>query len=173
MLPATRHLAIRDVADAITEDLILESIELLEEARPWMAIPDRPIAVCALNPHAGDNGAIGTEEIDVIGPALQKAEAKGFHVTGPVPADTVFHYAATGHYAAVICMYHDQGLAPLKMLAFDEGVNITLGLPIVRTSPDHGTAYDIAGKNKARPDSMISATRTALQLCHVPNPWAR
>jgi 4-hydroxythreonine-4-phosphate dehydrogenase len=173
VLPATRHLAIRDVPDAITEELILEAIELLEEARPWLAIPNRPIAVCALNPHAGDEGAIGKEEIDIIRPALKKAEAKGHHIIGPVPADTVFHYAATGHYAAIICMYHDQGLAPLKMLAFDEGVNITLGLPIVRTSPDHGTAYDIAGQNKARPDSMISAVRTAIQLSQIPNPWAR
>lgn len=173
VLTATRHLPIRDVANAITEELILETIELLGEARPWLAMPDRPIAVCALNPHAGDNGAIGTEEIDILRPAIKKAKAAGHYVTGPVPADTVFHYAATGHYAAIICMYHDQGLAPFKMLAFDEGVNITLGLPIVRTSPDHGTAYDIAGLNKARPDSMISAARTAVQLSQIPNPWAR
>ena len=155
----TRHIALRDVPDALTEEAIVETICLTA------ALSDhRPIAVCGLNPHAGDGGMMGDEEERVINPAIKRCEALGHHVIGPVPADTVFHQAVQGKYSAVVAMYHDQGLGPLKMHAFDEGVNITLGLPIVRTSPDHGTAYDIAGKGIANSSSMRAAIAKAIEL---------
>lgn len=172
VLLVTRHLPIRDVADALSIDLILDSIALAHEARPWFTLQQGPIAVCGLNPHAGDGGTIGHEDLDIIAPAIAAAKKRGINAQGPLPADTVFHFAAKGRYAAVVCMYHDQGLGPLKMLAFDEGVNLTLGLPILRTSPDHGTAFDIAGQNKARPDSMVQAMRCAERLSSLPNPWS-
>ena len=132
---------------------------------------DRPVrvAVAGLNPHAGENGNLGREEIELIEPAVRELEAihgrageVSFH--GPVPPDTVFHQAASGQWDAVLCMYHDQGLIPLKLHAFHEGVNVTLGLPIIRTSPDHGTAFALAGKNQAHPGSMIAAVRLAAEL---------
>ncbi len=132
---------------------------------------DRPvrIAVAGLNPHAGENGNLGWEEIELIEPAVQALEAaygpgSGVSFHGPIPPDTVFHQAATGQWDAVLCMYHDQGLIPLKLHAFHEGVNVTIGLPIIRTSPDHGTAFALAGKNQAQPGSMIAALRLAAEL---------
>jgi 4-hydroxythreonine-4-phosphate dehydrogenase len=126
------------------------------------------IAVAGLNPHAGENGMLGREEIDVIAPAVRELQARhgkgGAEFAGPVPPDTVFHQAAQGQWDAVVCMYHDQGLIPLKLHAFDEGVNVTLGLPIIRTSPDHGTAFGLAGKGAAHPGSMIAAIRLATEL---------
>jgi 4-hydroxythreonine-4-phosphate dehydrogenase len=122
------------------------------------------IAVCGLNPHAGEGGEFGDEEIKTITPTVLAARKKGFAVTGPLSGDTVFHYALRGDFDAVVAMYHDQGLAPLKTVAFDSGINWTLGLPFIRTSPDHGTAYDIAGKGVANPGSMIAAIRLAKQL---------
>lgn len=119
------------------------------------------IAVAGLNPHAGEQGALGREEIDLIAPAV---DALGAAFVGPVPPDTVFYHAAKGRYDGVLCMYHDQGLIPLKLHAFDEGVNVTIGLPIIRTSPDHGTAFDLAGKGRANPGSMIAAIRLAAEL---------
>lgn len=167
----TRHLPIRTVANAITEESLKEAFELTSEALPWLGSPKGTIAVCGLNPHAGDGGALGREEKDIIAPAIATAQQKGLPVTGPIPADVVFHQAIKGSYAAVIAMYHDQGLAPLKMHAFESGINITLGLPIVRTSPDHGTAFDLAGKNGAHAGSMIEAIKAAIQLSRQPNPW--
>ena len=114
--------------------------------------------------HAGEGGKTGTEEIEVIKPAVEAARAKGIDVVGPLAADTLFYYAYNGHYDAVVAMYHDQGLAPLKMIGFDSGINWTLGLPFIRTSPDHGTAYDIAGQNKANPESMLAAINLAREL---------
>ena len=127
------------------------------------------IAVAGLNPHAGESGSLGREEIDLIAPAVQELAAihpadSGASFHGPIPPDTVFYQAATGEWDAVLCMYHDQGLIPLKLHAFHEGVNVTIGLPIIRTSPDHGTAFALAGKNRARPDSMIAALRLAAEL---------
>lgn len=123
------------------------------------------IAVAGLNPHAGEQGALGRDEIDVIAPAVEELRARGGATfAGPIPPDTVFYHAAKGRYDGVLCMYHDQGLIPLKLHAFDEGVNVTIGLPIIRTSPDHGTAFDLAGKGIAHPGSMIAAIRLATEL---------
>jgi 4-hydroxythreonine-4-phosphate dehydrogenase len=124
----------------------------------------RRVAVCGLNPHAGEGGEFGREEIDLIEPVVASMQKKGLDVVGPLPANTLFHHAYRGDYDAVVAMYHDQGLGPLKMVAFDHGVNWTLGLPFIRTSPDHGTAYDIAGQGRASPSSMIAAIRLAKQL---------
>jgi 4-hydroxythreonine-4-phosphate dehydrogenase len=161
---ATRHLPLRDVADALTKENILEAIELTGEALKWFGLDNGRIGVCGLNPHAGDGGALGTEEAKIIAPAIASARAKGFNAIGPVPADVIFFQALEKQYDAVVAMYHDQGLGPVKMHAFDCGVNLTLGLPIIRTSPDHGTAFNIAGKNIAKPDSMIAAIETAIAL---------
>jgi 4-hydroxythreonine-4-phosphate dehydrogenase len=120
--------------------------------------------VCGLNPHAGEGGKIGTEELVTIVPAVKQARRRKIDAAGPLSADALFYYAYRGAYDAVVAMYHDQGLAPLKMVAFEQGVNWTLGLPFVRTSPDHGTAYDIAGKGVANPSSMVAAIRLAKQL---------
>lgn len=165
----TRHLPLREVADAVTTENVLEAIELTGEALDRLGLPNGRIGVCGLNPHAGDGGALGPEEAEIIAPAIEAAKANGLHVIGPVPADTIFfQWVQTNRvgaqYDAIVAMYHDQGLAPLKMHAFDCGVNWTVGLPIIRTSPDHGTAFDIAGHDKANPDSMVAAIETAIQL---------
>ncbi|NCC51743.1 MAG: 4-hydroxythreonine-4-phosphate dehydrogenase PdxA [Spartobacteria bacterium] len=169
----TRHIPLRRVADALTVDAIKEAIGLTAEALPWLGAAGGRIGVCGLNPHAGDGGAIGAEEIEVIAPAIQAMKRKRISIEGPVPPDVIFHYAYQGRYAAVVAMYHDQGLGPLKMLAFDSGINITLGLPIVRTSPDHGTAFDIAGTGRAHPSSMGAAMTWAIELSGRRNPWIR
>jgi len=122
------------------------------------------LAVAALNPHAGEEGLFGSEEGQIIGPAIRMAAKEGLRVEGPFPADTLFHRAASGRYDAVVAMYHDQGLIPLKLLHFSDAVNITLGLPIIRTSVDHGTAYDIAGTGKADPSSLKAAIRMAVSM---------
>lgn len=170
---ATRHVPIAQVPRLLKAKDIAETIRLTSEALPWMGCRRARIAVCGLNPHAGEGGDIGREEITVIEPAIRAARKAGANVVGPLPGDTVFHLAVKGEFDAVIAMYHDQGLAPLKALAFDSGVNTTLGLPIVRTSPDHGTAFDIAGRGIANPASMIEAIRWAIRLSKRPNPWKR
>ena len=169
---ATRHLPLRKVADALTIDSIVEAVEMLALALPWMGFKRARIGVCGLNPHAGDGGALGHEEKTVIAPALARCRRRGWNVSGPIPADAIFHQHLAGTYDAVVAMYHDQGLAPMKMLAFDSGVNLTLGLPILRTSPDHGTAFDLAGKNKANPASTRAALDWAARLAAKKNPWA-
>jgi 4-hydroxythreonine-4-phosphate dehydrogenase len=169
---ATRHLPLRDVPDAVTPAAVTEAVELTAQALPWLGARRARIAVCGLNPHAGEGGALGTEDDAVIQPAVERLRKRGLRVAGPLPGDTVFHQAAAGAFDAVVAMYHDQGLAPLKLVAFDSGVNLTLGLPIVRTSPDHGTAFAIAGRNKANPASMIEALRWAARLARRQNPWA-
>src|SRR5205823_13442356 len=121
-------------------------------------------AVSGLNPHAGEGGSLGGEEKTIVTPAIEILRDQGIDVRGPVPADTMFHEAARKTYDCAICMYHDQALIPIKTLAFDEAVNVTLGLPFIRTSPDHGTAFDIAGKGVARPDSLIAALKLAAQM---------
>ena len=168
---ATRHVPIAQVPRLLKTKDLLDTIRITSEALPWMGSRRARIAVCGLNPHAGEGGDIGREEITTIAPAIRAAKRTGINVVGPLPGDTVFHHAAKGDYDAVIAMYHDQGLAPLKLLAFDSGVNATLGLPIVRTSPDHGTAFDIAGKGIANPSSMIEAVRWAIRLAGKKNPW--
>jgi 4-hydroxythreonine-4-phosphate dehydrogenase len=133
-----------------------------------MGLPCRKVAVAGINPHAGESGILGTEETCCLEPAIQRARGAfpGAAIDGPLPADTLFWRAREGEFDVVLAMYHDQGLAPIKLLGFGEAVNVTLGLPFIRTSVDHGTAFDIAGKGIARPDSMLSAIRWALRLLH-------
>ena len=169
----TRHIPVSQVPGALTTENIREAIELTGQALELFGLTKGKIGVCGLNPHAGDGGVIGREEIELINPAIKAARKTGFNVSDAVPADTIFYQALNGQYDAVVAMYHDQGLGPLKMIGFDEGINVTLGLPIIRTSPDHGTAFGIAGKNQASPRSMISAIALAVDLAGKPNPWKR
>jgi len=161
---ATVHIALKSVPEKITAEKITLAIELAAQSCRDLGLTRARIAVAGLNPHAGEGGEFGDEEIKIIAPTVLAAKKRGFDVTGPLSGDTVFHYALQGDFDAVVAMYHDQGLAPLKAVAFDTGVNWTLGLPFIRTSPDHGTAYDIAGKGIANPSSMIAAIRLAKQL---------
>jgi 4-hydroxythreonine-4-phosphate dehydrogenase len=161
---ATVHIAIKAVPAKLTAAKIMLAIELAAESCRDLGLPRARIAVAGLNPHAGEGGEFGDEEITTIGPTVLEARKRGLDVVGPLSGDTVFHYALKGEFDAVVAMYHDQGLAPLKAVAFDSGINWTLGLPFIRTSPDHGTAYDIAGKGIANPGSMIAAIRLAKQL---------
>lgn len=161
---ATVHIPLREVSVKLTPERVLLAIERAAEACELLSLSRRRVAVCGLNPHAGEGGEFGDEESRIIDPAIQQARADGLDVVGALSGDTVFHHALHGAYDAVVAMYHDQGLAPLKLAAFDSGVNWTLGLPFIRTSPDHGTAYDLAGKGIANPSSMIAAIRLAKQL---------
>lgn len=161
----TTHLALRAVPAALTSAAILATIKVTAAAlQRDFALPQPRLAVLALNPHAGENGLFGDEEQRLIVPAIERAQAAGLAVSGPHSADTLFHFAVQGRYDAVICMYHDQGLIPLKLLHFDDGVNVSLGLPIVRTSVDHGTAYDLAGSGRANPASLVAAVNMAAQM---------
>jgi 4-hydroxy-L-threonine phosphate dehydrogenase PdxA len=148
----------------LTPAKIERAIELGTEACGQLGLERARVGVCGLNPHAGEGGEMGTEEITIIGPAVESQKRKGMDVTGPHAADTLFYHALGGRYDVVVAMYHDQGLVPLKMIGFEKGVNWTLGLPFIRTSPDHGTAYDIAGRGEANPSSMKSAIRLARLL---------
>ena len=161
---ATVHISIKSVSEKLTPEKVMLAIELATQACRDLKLSRAKIAVCGLNPHAGEGGEFGDEEIKIISPMIQAMQRRGFDVVGPLSGDTVFHYALQGDFDAVVAMYHDQGLAPLKAVAFDTGVNWTLALPFIRTSPDHGTAYDIAGKGIANPSSMIAAIRLAKQL---------
>jgi 4-hydroxythreonine-4-phosphate dehydrogenase len=162
---ASIHLPLFDLRNLFTIGLVFQPIDLLHEAlRDWFDVPHPRIAVAALNPHAGENGRFGDEETRVIEPAIDMARSHGIDAVGPIPADTLFWRAAQGEFDGVVAMYHDQALIPVKLLAFDEAVNVTLGLPIIRTSVDHGTAFDIAGKNRAEPGSMKAAIRLAIDL---------
>lgn len=158
----TTHISLREVSNKLRSEEIVRVGLLLEAFLRQRGLAAPRIAVAGLNPHAGESGAIGKEETDVILPALRQLQSKIFH--GPFSPDTIFYHAVNGDWDAVLCMYHDQGLIPLKLHAFHEGVNVTLGLPFPRTSPDHGTAFEIAGKNIARPDSMIAAINLAVGL---------
>jgi 4-hydroxythreonine-4-phosphate dehydrogenase len=162
VVPVTIHIPLKEVVPTLSEELILTTIEITaSDLRRYFGIARPRLAVSGLNPHAGEDGALGREEIDVIAPAIEAARTRGLDVTGPHPADTMFHEAARATYDVAICMYHDQALIPLKALAFDKGVNVTLGLPFIRTSPDHGTAFSIAGTGKASARSLIEALRLA------------
>lgn len=162
VVPTTIHIPLKAVTQVLTPDLLTQTIRITDQdLRRFFAL-DRPrIAVSGLNPHAGEEGRLGEEEVDVIAPAIAAGREAGIDVSGPYPADTMFHGGARERYDAAICMYHDQALVPFKTLAFDEGVNVTLGLPFIRASPDHGTAFDIAGTGKANPRSLIEALRLA------------
>ncbi len=161
----TTHLAYRDIPETLTSDEILQTIRITDAAfKQQFGLPQPRIAVLALNPHASENGLFGDEEERLITPAITAAKAEGINADGPHSADTLFHFAVKGAYDAVVCMYHDQGLIPLKLLHFDDAVNVTLGLPIVRTSVDHGTAYDLAGTGKANTASLIAAVKMAKQM---------
>ena len=162
----TRHVALKKVPRLITRAMVRDAIVLTGEAlKKYFNIRSPKIGVCGLNPHCGEGGLMGTEEKDVIWPAIKSARTRTLRVSGPFSADVIFYQALRGGFDAVISMYHDQGLAPFKMIAFDSGVNVTLGLPFVRTSPDHGTAYDIAGKGIADPTSMKQAIKLAVRMC--------
>jgi 4-hydroxythreonine-4-phosphate dehydrogenase len=165
----TTHVPIKQLAAHITRVKVMLAIELAVKACRDLGLPRARIAVCGLNPHAGEGGQMGDEEQTTIGPVVLAAQKKDYEVVGPLSGDTVFYHALRGEYDAVVAMYHDQGLAPLKAVAFDSGVNWTLGLPFIRTSPDHGTAYDIAGQGVANPSSMIAALRLAKQLARSKN----
>ncbi|MDQ6625607.1 MAG: 4-hydroxythreonine-4-phosphate dehydrogenase PdxA [Verrucomicrobiota bacterium] len=161
----TTHIALRDVAGALRQSEIVRVGLLLAQFLRRRRGASPRIAVAGLNPHAGESGALGREEIDVIAPAVTELQTQNSATfAGPFSPDTVFYHAAAGAWDAVLCMYHDQGLIPLKLHAFHEGVNVTLGLPFPRTSPDHGTAFEIAGKGIARPDSMIAAIKLSVEL---------
>ncbi|HEX9932428.1 MAG TPA: 4-hydroxythreonine-4-phosphate dehydrogenase PdxA [Allosphingosinicella sp.] len=157
-VPVTTHIPLAAVASALTSDLIVaKGRTVIRGLKRQFGIERPRLAVAGLNPHAGEDGALGREDIELIAPAIERLREEEAEVFGPLAADSMFHERARSRYDAALCMYHDQALIPLKALHFDEGVNITLGLPIVRTSPDHGTAFDIAGRNLARPDAMIAA----------------
>jgi 4-hydroxythreonine-4-phosphate dehydrogenase len=168
VVPATIHIPLSEVPRALTPARIEEAIRLTHAAliRDF-AIPAPRLAVAGLNPHAGEGGRMGREEIEVIAPVLERLRAEGMALSGPLSADTMFHAAARARYDAAIAMYHDQALIPIKTLDFDRGVNVTLGLPFVRTSPDHGTAFDIAGQGVADPTSLICALEMAERLARA------
>ena len=156
----TRHIALKSVPSSINTDAVYRAIALTHKyLKRYFAISSPRIGVAGLNPHAGEGGLFGNEEARFIIPAIKKASRRMAGITGPIPADIIFHEALNEKFDAVIAMYHDQGLAPFKMLYFNRGVNLTLGLPFIRTSPDHGTAFDIAGKGIADPSSMIEAIK--------------
>lgn len=166
-VPVTIHIPLASVPGALTtEQIIAVGRVVANDLKRRFAIAKPRIAVLGLNPHAGEGRAIGLEDANVVLPAIEILRREGVNAFGPAPADTMFHARARASYDAVLCMYHDQALIPAKMLAFDEAVNVTLGLPFVRTSPDHGTAFDIAGTGKARPDSLIAALRLAAELAN-------
>ncbi len=165
VVPATIHMPLAEVPTALTPDLLRSTIRITHAAlKRDFGLASPRIAVAGLNPHAGEDGMLGAEDNAIIRPDCKELRGEGMNVIGPLPADTMFHPAARANYDAAIAMYHDQALVPAKTLAFDTGVNVTLGLPIIRTSPDHGTAFDIAGKDIANPSSMIEAIRLAWSM---------
>ena len=161
---ATVHVPLRKVSETLTQARLEDTIELSAAELPRFGLPAPKLAVAGLNPHAGEHGLLGAEEDDVMRPAIAACVARGIDVRGPFPADTLFNRAMKGEFDAVIACYHDQGLIPVKLVAFGRAVNVTLGLPIIRTSVDHGTAFDIAGRGIADPSSLIEAVRLAARL---------
>jgi 4-hydroxythreonine-4-phosphate dehydrogenase len=167
VVPVTIHLPLTQVPGQLDFDLIVDTGRIVaRDLRARFRITHPRLAVAGLNPHAGEDGALGGEDRAIVAPAVAKLRAEGIDVRGPLPADTMFHPAARASYDAALCMYHDQALIPIKTLAFDHAVNVTLGLPFVRTSPDHGTAFDIAGTGRADPSRLIAAIRLAARLTH-------
>lgn len=165
VVPVTVHMGLADVPAALSAGRIsVVGAIVCGDLKRYFDIETPKVAVAALNPHAGENGRFGREEIDVIAPAIERLQSDGHDVHGPYPADSLFHEEARDKFDAIICMYHDQALIPLKTIDFHHGVNVTLGIPVVRTSPDHGTAFDIAGTGKANPTSMVAAIETAAAM---------
>ena len=165
VVPVTIHIPLADVPQALTTALIVSTARIVAaDLHSRFGIAKPRLALAGLNPHAGESGAIGREDIDVVAPAVAQLRLEGIDATGPLPADTMFHTRARAGYDAALCMYHDQALIPIKTIAFDDGVNVTLGLPFIRVSPDHGTAFDIAGRGVARPDSLIAALKLGAKL---------
>lgn len=162
VVPLTIHEALKNVPGLITKELIIKTARTIHQSmRKYFSLQYPSIAVCGLNPHAGENNAMGREDSEIIRPAIETLKQEGIRIKGPEPADTMFHKVARDKYDVALCMYHDQALIPIKTIDFDAGVNVTLGLPIVRTSPDHGTALNIAGQSLANPTSMINALKLA------------
>jgi 4-hydroxythreonine-4-phosphate dehydrogenase len=165
VVPVTIHVSLRDALAGLTSELIVSTVRIVaSELRSRFGIERPRIAISGLNPHAGEEGSLGHEEQTVIAPALKVLRSGGIDAKGPLPADTMFHEAARSSYDCAVCMYHDQALIPIKTVAFDDAVNVTLGLPFIRTSPDHGTAFDIAGTGKANPASLIAALTLASRM---------
>ncbi len=165
VVPATIHIPLASVADILTEETLEHVIRTTDQdLKTRFGIAKPRIAVAGLNPHAGEEGSMGSEELQMIAPLVRRLQVEGVDLKGPLSADTLFHKAARAGYDAAVCMYHDQALIPIKTIDFDKGVNVTLGLPIIRTSPDHGTADDIAGKGIARPSSLIAAIEMAAEM---------
>ena len=165
VVPVTIHLALKDVVARLTTDLIVETGRIVaRDLRDRFDIARPRLAIAGLNPHAGEDGALGDEDQTVVRPAVERLKSEGINARGPLPADSLFHEAARASYDVALAMYHDQALIPIKTLAFDHAVNVTLGLPFVRTSPDHGTAFDIAGTGRADPASLIAALQLAVRL---------
>jgi 4-hydroxythreonine-4-phosphate dehydrogenase len=165
VVPVTIHLSLRDAIANLTGDLIVKTARIaVADLKSRFGIANPRLAISGLNPHAGEDGSLGHEDQSVVAPAVAALRAEGIDVRGPLPADTMFHEAARKTYDCAICMYHDQALIPIKTIAFDDGVNVTLGLPFIRTSPDHGTAFDIAGTGKANPSSLIAALKLAARM---------
>jgi len=160
----TVHVPLKDVSKYLTPALVDQTITLTAEAMAMFGVPQPRLALAGLNPHAGENGVLGDEDDRVLVPAVRQAREKGITIEGPIPGDTVFVRASRGEYDCVIACYHDQGLIPVKLLSFGHAVNVTIGLPIIRTSVDHGTAFDIAGKGVADPGSMIAAVKLAAEM---------
>lgn len=165
VIPVTIHIPLEAVPEQLTTELIVETGRIAAaDLRRRFGVTAPRLALCGLNPHAGEGGALGKEDATVIAPAIDQLRALGIEANGPYPADTLFHARARAGYDVALGMYHDQALIPIKTIAFDDGVNVTLGLPFIRTSPDHGTAFDIAGKGIARPDSLCAALRLAARM---------
>ena len=171
VVPVTIHVPLSHVPALLSVELIVETAQIVARDLKARFGIDRPrLALAGLNPHAGEGGALGSEDGVIVTPAVAQLRALGIEATGPLPADTMFHARARRSYDAALAMYHDQALIPIKTIAFDEGVNVTLGLPFIRTSPDHGTAFDIAGQGIARPDSLMAALSLAARLAARPSP---
>jgi len=165
VVPVTIHLPLREAITTLTRELIVETARIVvTDMRKRLRLPSPRLAIAGLNPHAGEGGTLGKEDGAIVAPAVEDLRREGIDARGPLPADTMFHEAARKTYDCAICMYHDQALIPVKTLAFDSGVNVTLGLPFIRTSPDHGTAFDIAGSGRANPSSLIAALRLAARM---------
>ena len=165
VVPVTIHLSLREAISLLSSELIVSTARIVvAELKARFGLANPRLAVSGLNPHAGEDGSLGTEDRTIVAPSIEILRGEGIEVRGPLPADTMFHAAARKTYDCAICMYHDQALIPVKTLAFDEAVNVTLGLPFIRTSPDHGTAFDIAGTGNANPSSLIAALRLAARM---------
>src|SRR6266403_2965282 len=169
VVPVTIHLALREAIGQLSSELIVTTARIVAAAlKAYFDIVSPRLAVSGLNPHAGEDGSLGTEDQTIVAPAVEILRGEGIQLRGPLPADTMFHEAARKTYDCAICMYHDQALIPVKTLAFDDAVNVTLGLPFIRTSPDHGTAFDIAGTGRANSASLIAALRLAARMAAAP-----